>query len=253
MALVFMDLDGTLLDEGKPAENIHKTIELLKAKGHIPVIASGRVPHLLKHVSLELGIDNYVAANGNYVWFENKVIYERYIPKETIRRLAGMADELGFDLALESVDNYVAHRKNTSLVSAFSGLFKIDDPKVDRNYYYEHDILSCVVFEDEKIDILKRAFPELVFNRTNRFGYDVNLAGGLKITGIRFLIDHLGYPLEEVYAIGDGFNDIDMLEAIPNSIAMGNAHPEVKAVCRYVTDDVDKEGVYKAFRYFNLI
>ncbi|MBN2696572.1 MAG: HAD hydrolase family protein, partial [Bacilli bacterium] len=51
MALVFMDLDGTLLDQGRPAKNIKETVKKLMDNGHIAVIATGRAPHLLKAIS----------------------------------------------------------------------------------------------------------------------------------------------------------------------------------------------------------
>ncbi len=42
MAIVFLDLDGTILDQGKPAKDVLLAISKLKERGHIPVIATGR-------------------------------------------------------------------------------------------------------------------------------------------------------------------------------------------------------------------
>jgi len=54
-------------------------------------------------------------------------------------------------------------------------------------------------------------------------------------------------------AIGDGENDLDMMEFAGISVAMGNAVPSVKAAADYVTDDVDHDGIYNALKHFNLI
>jgi len=253
MAVVFLDLDGTLLDKGKPAANIIETIQRLKDNGHTPIIATGRVPHLLYDITTNLGIDSYVAANGNYIVYHGRVVHERYIPEDTVKRMLLVSDRVPFDLAVEGVSGYVAHRKDTELVRLFSETFHIEEPVVDTSFTTRNKVLAFVVFEDEVIPGLREDFPELVFNRSNRFGYDVNLEGGLKVNGVRFLIDFLHLDQDHVYAIGDGYNDIDMLASVKNSIAMGNAYPEVKAVASYVTDDVDKHGVHNALAHFGLI
>ncbi|MFR1189509.1 MAG: HAD family hydrolase, partial [Oscillospiraceae bacterium] len=42
---------------------------------------------------------------------------------------------------------------------------------------------------------------------------------------------------------GDSSNDLRMLRAAGTSVALGNAAPEVCAVCDYVTDTNDRDGV----------
>ncbi len=253
MALVFLDLDGTTLYKGNPSEGIIETIALLKANGHRPVIATGRVPHVLYGVDKVLGIDDYIASNGQYIKFNDQVVLERYIPKDVIERLVSYCDKEQLDLVVESVDGYVAHSKLTPLVDEFSEIYNIEKPIVIPDYHLKNNILSCVFFAKEKIDEVRELFPELQFNRSNTFGYDVNLKGGLKAEGILWLIDYLSYPHEQVYAIGDGLNDITMLESVHTGIAMGNAHPRLKAVASHITDDVTAQGVYKALKHFRLI
>jgi hydroxymethylpyrimidine pyrophosphatase-like HAD family hydrolase len=103
------------------------------------------------------------------------------------------------------------------------------------------------------VDLLRIEFPELVFNQSNRSGFDVNLKGDLKAEGIRWLVKYLDYPPDDVYAIGDGYNDISMIKAVKHGIAMGNGFPEVKAVASYITTSVEAEGVSNALRHFHLI
>ena len=92
-----------------------------------------------------------------------------------------------------------------------------------------------------------------MFVQSSRYGFDVNLKGDLKADGIRWLVNYLNYPTSEVYAIGDGMNDISMLKAVEHGIAMGNSHPDLKAVATYVTSAVGDEGVANALRHFDLI
>ncbi len=253
MAIVFLDLDGTTLHEGTPSEGIIETISLLKANGHHPVIATGRVPHVLYGVDKILGIDDYIASNGQYIKYDGKVIHERYIPKAIMQRFVDYCEEFKLDLVVESVDDYVAYSKFTSLVDEFSDIYKIEKPRIEKTYHLNHDILECVFFTKDKIDEVRVLFPELQFNRSNTIGYDVNLKGELKAEGVRWLINYLQYPLVQVYAIGDGLNDITMLQSVNTGIAMGNAHPRLKAVAKHITDDVTAQGVYKALKHYKLI
>ena len=57
--------------------------------------------------------------------------------------------------------------------------------------------------------------------------------------------DIMGITREQVMAIGDAGNDLTMLEYAGQSVAMGNATPEVKAACCYETATNDECGVAK--------
>lgn len=55
--------------------------------------------------------------------------------------------------------------------------------------------------------------------------------------------------MDEVAAIGDGWNDVEMLESVGLGIAMGNAKPEAKAVAKHVTEHILDDGLPKAVDY----
>ena len=60
------------------------------------------------------------------------------------------------------------------------------------------------------------------------------------------------YAEYETVAMGDSENDLPMLEYADISIAMGNGVKEVKEKADYVTDKIDNDGLYKAFKYLKL-
>jgi hypothetical protein len=57
---------------------------------------------------------------------------------------------------------------------------------------------------------------------------------------------------EDVIVFGDNNNDLSMFTDDWFKVAMGNATEELKAKADYITDDVDKDGVYKACKYLGL-
>ena len=55
--------------------------------------------------------------------------------------------------------------------------------------------------------------------------------------------------LSDAYAIGDSMNDIPMLEAVPNSIAVGESPEKLKQLSSFVTKNLLDDGIEYALRY----
>ena len=55
--------------------------------------------------------------------------------------------------------------------------------------------------------------------------------------------------MKDTISIGDGPNDMEMLVETAVSIAMGNADSGLKTMADFVTDDVDQDGLWKAFKW----
>jgi Cof subfamily protein (haloacid dehalogenase superfamily) len=69
------------------------------------------------------------------------------------------------------------------------------------------------------------------------------LAPGVsKALGVRWLARRLGVPLEQCLAIGDQYNDLEMISEVGHGIAMPSAPAAVKAAARYVAPSVAEEG-----------
>jgi hydroxymethylpyrimidine pyrophosphatase-like HAD family hydrolase len=62
----------------------------------------------------------------------------------------------------------------------------------------------------------------------------------------------LGLQAQNVMAIGDNFNDVEMIEYAGTGIAMGNAPEAVKALANWVAPDVEDDGAAAAIERFLL-
>lgn len=58
--------------------------------------------------------------------------------------------------------------------------------------------------------------------------------------------EKMGFKRDEVLVLGDSFNDYSMFTEFSESVAMGNAIPEIKEIAKYITDTNDNLGVAKA-------
>ncbi|KAI8531028.1 hypothetical protein RHMOL_Rhmol11G0106000 [Rhododendron molle] len=75
-------------------------------------------------------------------------------------------------------------------------------------------------------------------------------SGTSKGNGVRMLLDHLGASPEEIMAIGDGENDVEMLELASLGIALSNGSDKAKAVANVIGVSNDEDGVADAiYRY----
>ena len=79
----------------------------------------------------------------------------------------------------------------------------------------------------------------------------INHTGMGKARGVRLLCDFYGISMDEVIAIGDEMNDIDMLEQAGLGVAMGNAPEKVKEYADIVADTNENDGAAKILeKYF---
>lgn len=73
-----------------------------------------------------------------------------------------------------------------------------------------------------------RSYENVYFLLTNSYYYEIMPQGVDKGVALKELAAHLGIPLGQVYAIGDYYNDIELLKASGHAVAVGNAVSEVK-------------------------
>jgi Cof subfamily protein (haloacid dehalogenase superfamily) len=109
---------------------------------------------------------------------------------------------------------------------------RIEDPQVVKT-----NILCDFPYERilQLRDDLAERFPELSFVMPSRFAriIDILPQGWSKGAAVLALAELLGIAPDEVAVFGDSENDLSMIEAVPNSVAVANASPEVKAAARW--------------------
>ena len=84
-------------------------------------------------------------------------------------------------------------------------------------------------------------------------GFDVLSKGMSKKEGIKKILEIEGIDISNAYAIGDGDNDIEMLDFIPQSVAMGNASENAKKHAKYISTDIKNDGVLNGLKMVGLV
>jgi len=253
---IFLDLDGTILDHSTKSipNSTKEAIRLAQEKGHVVIINTGRPPCLFYGIDKELGIKSFVAANGRYAVHNGEVILNMVIEIDTIKKVIEYCEIHKIDLGLEGLQYFKRQSSFSNIYEKFSKNFNLEIPVEDSNYYKYNDIYQMTLYYQENdYKKFEDMFPNLTFAYSCEYGIDVNTKGGLKEQGIEAFMRKYSISMENIIAIGDGFNDISMLDYVKHSVAMGNAHQEVQKHAKYVTDHVSNDGLYKAFKKLNLI
>lgn len=81
---------------------------------------------------------------------------------------------------------------------------------------------------------------------------DVVDRGCSKGSALKWWLNREGYDPSEVMAIGDNYNDLEMLQMVGHPVVMGNASPELQRDGWHVTLSNDEEGVAAALETFAL-
>ncbi|HZG61257.1 MAG TPA: Cof-type HAD-IIB family hydrolase [Anoxybacillus sp.] len=253
--IVFFDIDGTLLDENKELpDSTVQAVQALKDNGVHVAIATGRAPFMFADLRKRLGIDSYVSFNGQYVVFEGEVIYQNPLNRERLHDLKEHAHKNGHPLVFLDAETMRASMDNHPYIHESMGSLKFTHPELDPFYYENRDIYQALLFcKPEEEHLYIHEYSEFHFVRWHALSTDILPFGGSKAEGIKRMIERLGIKKEDVYAFGDGLNDIEMLSFVGTGVAMGNAREEVKEVADFVTKDVAEEGILYGLKQLQLI
>ncbi|UZD15629.1 Cof-type HAD-IIB family hydrolase [Gallibacterium anatis] len=251
--IIFFDIDETLYVKNKAIlpTSVPSVIRSLKHKGIIPAIATGRArcafPEKIDQLIKQEGIELFVTINGQYNSYKNQVISKHPIATTEIERIIHF-------LQIHQIDYAFVGNEAIAVSNITPQLKKALDPIttryfIDQDYYKTHDIYQLLLFYPESQDqfiansgILGEQFKTV---RWHDYSVDCLVASGSKASGIDAVVNHFGLTIDNVMAFGDGLNDIEMITHVGTGVAMGNAHPELKKIADYVTEDIEHDGVLK--------
>ena len=256
--IIFFDVDGTLLDHSAGMDNISEktkeAMELLEKAGNYCVVATART-NLTEELK-KLPFAGMVLSNGNYIEFQGNEIHSTFFSigqlndlMETLKKFNGAYIMGGYhDILINEPDNILIkeHDKIYGKPDYRPGIpvsEKIN--AVTALFHNKKDLYNA-------IEILPSEWVYHIYETPNTH-VDIYLPGFSKGTAVKYLYEYLKIPYENTYAFGDGKNDIEMMELVKYSTAMGNAVEEIKEIAHMTTDSVTNNGIYNALKKYNLI
>lgn len=260
--LIAIDLDGTLLDDKKEIskENLDTISELIE-KGYEVVIATGRRYWSAKE--LTKGIDRHMtilANNGNIVRNseDDKIIFARYLNIEDFKIIIEEGNrrnlhpiihidgyEEGIDIIIESDKEYYNYIGQDNRFKKVNSYLEIEDDKILAVVYGESKDALYPFYEyikDKYADSYNAHIMENIkFAETM---LEIMNPIGTKWLSLVEYANKLNIKPEEIIAIGDDNNDLEMIKNSGLGIGMKNGSPLIKSVAKIITEkDNNESGV----------
>lgn len=260
--LIAADIDGTLVNNKrevtpKTKAKIHEAI----GKGVIFAISSGRPIQGVQLITRQLEADvPVITYNGAMVITgeSRKVIYSCTMKREDALRVEKLGKERNTTIAIWAENQLFVNRadERAAKYSELSGT----EPKVYEDieeliakginkilWYDEVDRIN--EFQKELKDIIN---PTVNFHTSQPFFLEFVDVNASKAIALEKLGEFYGIKKEEMIAIGDGFNDLSMIEYAGLGVAMENAPAEIKEAADFVTLSNENDGVAYVIEKFIL-
>ncbi len=267
--LVFVDIDGTLLDfNSQLPASAARAIAIARDNGHRVYIATGRCKPEIYTDVLEIGFDGVVASSGAHVETDGTIISGKYVPVDVLKRSIDYFQQHNIEFSLEGAHEVLMSPDYINRMRIITG-GAIGDNMLGRlaatmrvadNYIVDDINKMCIITpaDVDMEDIIDKLGAYFDFDgssisvEANGF-CELTMKGIDKAYGIKVLEQYYGINHDCTIAIGDSSNDRAMLAYAGCSVAMGNANDSIKAIANYVTAHVNDDGLYKAFRHLELI
>ena len=175
-------------------------------------------------------VSTCIATNGLQVYHAGEKVLEKTIPAECVRRMAALVSELPHAglVYFDDAQPLLCAGTAEDLTAAFPRYGKICEPAG----LPAHDVVKVNAFvagDDaqtrELARLLSHELPELDFDVPQTGFTNIVPKGWNKGAAALYLRDYLGVAPEDVFVFGDAENDLTMLEAVENSVAVSNATP----------------------------
>jgi Cof subfamily protein (haloacid dehalogenase superfamily) len=255
--LIALDIDGTVLTEsGELSDATAAEVTRVVALGHEVMLATGRSVSMTLPVVDRLGIKPkyLVCANGAIVMGRDadaplgysQAHVETFDPREVLTTIRGYLE--GASYAVEDREGIFRYM-GAFPEGALSGAAK----QVDFEELLDVDATRVVVIspdhatEDFLSVVDRMGLHKVSYNVGWTAWLDIAPDGVNKATGLQYATERLGVPASRIMAVGDGRNDIDMLEWAAAGggvgVAMGQAPEDVVAASNERTGTDLDDGV----------
>lgn len=264
--LIAIDLDGTMVRSDQTiSDHTVRTAVAAQRSGIKIAIVSGRPTFGASPATEALRLADY---GGYLVSYNGAEIYD-----------CGTGKMLFSNTLDEAVKPIIckAAKDNALAVMTYIGKEVVTEAANARNEYIQYSsmrnkmavrtvgnflkeaaqpIVKCIIVgEPEKLASIEPALNEMLQDRADAyrsepFFLEIVPHGIDKAQGLAHLLAATGITPEEVMALGDGFNDLPMIEYAGLGVAMGNAQDSVKAKADYITLSNNDEGVASAIERF---
>jgi HAD superfamily hydrolase (TIGR01484 family) len=244
---IFCDMDGTLIPgrfDALPSERVVLAVKKAMEKGVHVAVATARPYRYTEHLFKIFGLKGPSVMSGGAEIIEadtGKILTQHILPKSSIADISKILEKFKVEY----------HIQDSGKDFKYSAEYRPEKPLVIVAYEFDSATADAIIADLKNIPHLS------LFKVPTYHGKLVSLhithEKASKGAAIKEIMLMLGLKKEEVIGIGDGYNDIPLLNAAGLKIAMGNSVPELLEIADEVTATVDDDGVAKAIEKYILV
>lgn len=257
--LIASDVDGTLVSgDYMPQINIEK-IEYFVSEGGLFSLATGRTAGAVSSITSKIkNLSPSIVANGSVIYdFNNDyALYEQFVPKEDcyiVKEVLNKCSTVGIEihsgkkvLVVNCNDETIDHERYESLDAtpvSFGEALKYNWNKV--LYLFSNEQEAKVVKEVIANCRHTSQFVDTtaIIDGRRRYYYEHVPQNISKATTLKVLCEKLNISKGCCYAIGDYFNDLEMIKTADVGAALIDSPDEVKAVAKTIVCEAKNGAV----------
>lgn len=257
--VIVSDIDGTLVDERQEiSEQNLKAVQRFQREGGIFTLATGRVEQSVERLIQQLNIEYPVILyNGGKIidYKMNQVIYERNIPNFLACLFVEEAIVRQLEICIYTNEGIIV-LEETDVIRTYAAKDRVPVRQFSNLLHLKTLIVYKILIIDEKsnFDEYTNYFErvdlsEVTIVQSENTYFEILPANVSKGRALKVLIDYLNVPLQSVVAIGDHFNDLEMLKVAGLGVAVDNAIAPLKecadAICPSNLDHGVATVIYK--------
>ena len=248
----------------------------------------GRNTDSVKTFSQELGITDYLISGNGAILYDmkkDKIIYNKFLTREQVLKIAMICEEnsiyyniytekeiiaknLSYNVLYyykENMNKSEEKRTNINIVSnIIEHVKKTENENFLKITICDEDIgvFNSIIKKLKSLDKFDLIDTQYMSRKKIKCGTEEILVEYYyteitnesvnKWTALKFLLDKLDISKEEVIAIGDNFNDREMIENSGLGIVMGNSNPFMKICGDIIVTDNNSDGVCEAIEKYIL-
>ncbi|WP_067839353.1 Cof-type HAD-IIB family hydrolase [Amphibacillus sediminis] len=272
---IFLDMDGTLLDQyNRVSDNAKQVIDHIRKQGIYVFIATGRGKEEIYPTAPEgFEVDGVISSNGMTGYLGDELLFEHTLPFEVVKRIVEQAREMRIYYEVfptsgpsqaEIIDQPMLNEavkgprpesvginewveRQEVIERGINWVERIEDGRYSKLYTFSKSRTDIIQWQ-KVLDQMKQELPFTTSSSTAH-NIEIMVANKNKATGVKSFLDRIGLTSDQILVMGDSYNDLEMFKLAGHTVAMKNAPTEIQALADEVTTyTCNEDGVYHYLR-----
>lgn len=257
--LLVLDLDGTLICNNSISKSDIVSLLKLKNDGVDIIFATGRTwasakPYVER---FELKLPQIVS-NGSVIVdpSDSSILWQKTIRKDEIIIVSSFLLERGVTPVIATSNNLIAQEPNidTEYLKSFGGPSPIFLKEFPIGIKEPANLIMAICknkkekYEKTYLELYYKFGEQLNVTKSTKYFIEIMNKESSKRNALVKIVEMMNFSSDKIVGIGDGNNDLEFLEYVGYSVAMGNSPNTLKIKSNKITTSCEENGVSNAIK-----